>query len=95
MFHMKDDSGVCFLLGCLQVIFFSNIITCGSEAKVITCDINSFTTQFFSHAGLLPLADEEADQFCLTSIAGQEMSPLQDLVTISQFLNLAWSSLLF
>ena len=80
MFRMKNESGVCFLLGCFQVVFFSNI-TCESEAKVITCDIHSLTTQFFSHAGLLPLADEEADQFCLTSIAGQETSPLQDLVT--------------
>ena len=81
MFHVKDDSGVCFLLGCLEVVFFSNIIMRESEAKVITCDIYSFATQFFLYAGLLPLADEEADQFCLTSIAGQETSPLQDLVT--------------
>ena len=59
----------------------SSLVTCESEAEVITCDIHSLTTQFFSHAGLLPLADEETDQFCLTSIAGQETSPLQDLVT--------------
>ena len=43
MFCVKDNSGVCFLLGCLQVVFFSNIITCESEAKVITCDIYSLT----------------------------------------------------
>ena len=81
MFRVKDDSGVCFLLGCLQVIFFSNIVTCESEAKVITYDIHNFTTQFFSHAGLLPLADDELISFILLAFAGQKTSLLQDLAT--------------
>ena len=86
IFCVEDDSGVCFLLGnrcfrLFQVLFFNNTITCESEASVITCDIHSFSTQFFSNVGLLPLADDEADQFRLTSIAGQKTSPLLDLVT--------------
>ena len=44
-------------------------------------DMYNFSTQFFSQVWLLPLADDEVDEFGFTGIVGEETSPLQNLVT--------------